>query len=117
LPAPQSSSAIVRKSFDNPPEMLARDEVLKQTVNLGSLTLTRAVYGVGWKSFEGNKPTADDESCESKHTIYVVSGRMRILMDGGEEQEFGPGNLGVIPAGHHVLVVGDEPFEAIDFGV
>ena len=112
-----ASEPIVRKSFDSPEEMLARDDVLKQTVNLGNLTLTRAVYGVGWKSFEGIRPTADDESCESKHTIYVVSGRMRILMDGGEEQEFGPRNLGVIPSGHHAWVVGDEPFEAIDFGV
>lgn len=109
-----SSEPILWKSFDTPEEGDARDNVLKQVVNLGNLTVTRAVYGVGWKSFEGVRPTVGTESCQSRHTVYVVSGRMKILMDSGEEQEFGPREIGVIPPGHHAWVVGDEPFEVID---
>ncbi len=35
-------------------------------------------------------------------------------MTDGSEQEFGPGDVGVIPPGHDAWVVGNEPVVAID---
>jgi len=32
----------------------------------------------------------------------------------GTEQEFGPGDVGVVPSGHDAWVVGDEPVVVID---
>jgi hypothetical protein len=40
---------------------------------------------------------------------------MRIRMDGGSEEEFGPGDIGYVPPGHNAWVVGDEQFVGIDF--
>jgi hypothetical protein len=39
----------------------------------------------------------------------MISGRMRVKMDDGSEEEFGPGDLSHIPPGHN------EPVVAIDF--
>ena len=35
-------------------------------------------------------------------------------MDDGTEEEFGPGEVSLIPPGHDAWIVGDEPFVAID---
>ncbi len=45
----------------------------------------------------------------------MVSGRMKVVMDDGTEDEFGPGDVAIIPPGHNAWVVGDEPVVTIDF--
>ena len=35
-------------------------------------------------------------------------------MTGGSEEEFGPGDIGVLPSGHDAWVIGDEEMVAID---
>ena len=35
------------------------------------------------------------------HTQYIVSGRIKVVMDDGAEEEFGPGDAAVIPPGHN----------------
>ena len=35
-------------------------------------------------------------------------------MVNGDEQEFGPGDVGVVPSGHDAWVVGNEPVVVID---
>jgi quercetin dioxygenase-like cupin family protein len=50
-----------------------------------------------------------------KHTGYVISGKMRVRMDDGQETEVGPGDAMVIPPGHDAWIIGNEPFVGIDF--
>jgi mannose-6-phosphate isomerase-like protein (cupin superfamily) len=45
----------------------------------------------------------------------MISGRMKVVMDDGTEQEVGPGDALVIPSGHNAWVVGSEPVVAVDF--
>jgi hypothetical protein len=45
----------------------------------------------------------------------VNSGRMRIRMDDGTEDEFGPGDVMVVPPGHDAWVLGDEACVVIDW--
>jgi class 3 adenylate cyclase len=49
------------------------------------------------------------------HQGVVLRGRMRVESDAGEVCEFGIDDFYDIPPGHDALVVGDEPFEAIEF--
>jgi quercetin dioxygenase-like cupin family protein len=49
------------------------------------------------------------------HTQYIISGRIKVVMDDGAEEEFGPGDAAVIPPGHNAWVVGNEPVVGIDF--
>ena len=75
----------------------------------------RAIFEPGWKWSESVKPIAGTDSCQVAHMGYQISGRMKVRMDDGSEQEFGPGDAGVIPPGHDAWVVGDEPVVFIDF--
>jgi quercetin dioxygenase-like cupin family protein len=46
---------------------------------------------------------------------YLISGRIKVVMDDGTEEEFGPGDAAVIPPGHNAWVVGNGPVVGIDF--
>ena len=54
-------------------------------------------------------------SCEAPHTAYIVSGRIKVVMDDGPEVEGGPGDAAIIPPGHNACVVGNEPCVMNDF--
>ena len=40
---------------------------------------------------------------------------MKIVMDDGEEMEFGPGDFMVAAPGHDAWIIGDEPCVVIDW--
>ena len=54
---------------------------------------------------------------ELSSTAYSIhnSGRIKVVMGDGTEEEFGPGDAAVIPPGHNAWVVGNEPVVGIDF--
>lgn len=104
-----------KRSLDSPDETRTFDKGKVEIANFGNLTIGRAVLEPGWSWSECVKPIAKTESCMAPHTQYVISGRMKVVMDDGMENEFGPGDAMVIPPGHNAWVVGDEPFVAVDF--
>src|SRR5579862_8043346 len=105
-----------RKNFDNPDETRPFSKGRAELVYIGSGSVGRGVFEPGWKWFECVKPIAQTESCMAPHLAYVVSGRMKAVMDDGQEIEFGPGDVMSLPPGHDAWVVGDERCVAIDFG-
>jgi quercetin dioxygenase-like cupin family protein len=77
------------------------------------------LYGTfepGWRWSEHVKPIAKTDSCQATHLMYCISGRMRVRMDDGTEQEIGPGDVVAISPGHDAWVVGDEPCITVDWG-
>ncbi len=86
-----------------------------ELVDLGSGLVARATFEPGWKWSEHVKPTAGTDSCQAPHVGYVISGRMRVKMDDGEEVEVGPGDFMKIEAGHDAWVLGDEPCVNVDW--
>ena len=83
--------------------------------NLGDVTIGRAIFQPGWSWEKCVKPIVKTDSRQAPHTQYIVSGRIKVVMDDGEEEEFGPGDAAVIPPGHNAWVVGNEPVVGIDF--
>ena len=61
------------------------------------------------------KPIAHTDSCQAAHLGYFVSGRMKVVVDDGEEMEYGPGDLAVMAPGHDAWIIGDEPCVVIDW--
>ena len=49
------------------------------------------------------------------HVAYVLSGRIMIRMDDGSEEEFGRGDVMMLPPGHDAWTVGDESCDFIEF--
>ena len=74
------------------------------------------MFEPGWRWSTDVKPIAGTQSCELPHFLYVVSGRMRVLMDDGREVELRPGDVASIPPGHDAEVLGDEPCVTVDLG-
>ena len=86
-----------------------------EVVKVGDSTVMRATFEPGWKWSECIKPIAGTDSCQAPHVNYVISGRMKVVMDDGTEMEMGPGDAADIPPGHDAWVIGNEPCVAIDF--
>ena len=101
----------------------AAEEVRPFADNMGQLELVdianggvgRATFQPGWKWSKHVKPVAKTDSCGAAHLGYFISGRMKVVMDDGQEEEFGPGDYAVIPPGHDAWIVGDEPCVVIDW--
>jgi quercetin dioxygenase-like cupin family protein len=94
------------KSLDAPDETRPFEKGRAELVTLGGVTVGRAVLEPGWRWSEHVKPIAGTSSCEVAHTGYVVSGRLRVVMDDGSEGDAGPGDAFVIPPGHDAWTVG-----------
>jgi len=85
-----------------------------ELANLGDTTIGRITLEPGWKWSNDVKHIVNTNSCQLPHTQYVISGRLRVRMDDGTEQECGPGEALYVPPGHDAWVVGNEPFVAVD---
>lgn len=103
-----------KKSIKNPDETRNFPKGKLDLVKLEGVTFGLATFEPGWKWSECVKPIAKTESCQAPHTNYHLSGRLHVKMDDGIEEEFGPGDIGVVPPGHNAWVVGDEPAVMID---
>lgn len=102
------------KKFDSPDEQHKPGRGTVDVVKLGGITLRRLTFQPGWRWSEDIKPTAKTENCQLAHLNVHISGRLGVKMDDGTEQEFGPGDVVLIPPGHDAWVIGDEPVVIIE---
>ncbi|MFD5506221.1 cupin domain-containing protein [Streptomyces sp. NPDC059761] len=110
-------AAIVRKSFDQADETrpFADGKGRLDVIQTDGGAVGRAVFEPGWRWSEHIKPLAGTDSCEAAHTGYVVSGRMKVVMDDGASEEYGPGDFMQVEPGHDAWVLGDEQCVAVDW--
>ncbi|MFI9203231.1 cupin domain-containing protein [Streptomyces sp. NPDC053048] len=110
-------TGLVRKSFDSPEEVRPFEEGKGklELVNVEAGAVGRATFEPGWQWSKHVKPIAETRSCQASHRGYFVSGRMHVVMDGGQEEDFGPGDYMLCPPGHDAWVVGDEPCVFVDW--
>jgi mannose-6-phosphate isomerase-like protein (cupin superfamily) len=87
-----------------------------ELIKIGDASIGRIYLEPGWSWEKCVKPIAKTESCQATHRQYVMSGRVRVKMNDGSEEEYGPGDVTYIPPGHNAWVVGNEPYTAMDFG-
>lgn len=103
------------KYLDKPDESRTFTNGEMSVVTVGDKAVGRVVLQPGWKWSNDVKPLAGTDSCEETHSMYVLSGRLHVRMDNGDEADVEAGVVGVVSAGHDAWVVGDEPFIAIDW--
>ena len=94
---------IQKKSLDSSPDETQTFEKGKiELVNLGDITIGQAVLEPRWSWEKCVKPIVKKQTViKSPHTQYIVSGRIKVVMDDGAEEEFGRGDAAVIPPGHN----------------
>lgn len=69
----------------------------------------------GWSWQRNIKPTVPFESCPLHHREYVISGRVRYVMDDGTAVEAQAGDHLLIDPGHQAEVVGNEACVLLDW--
>ena len=80
------------------PSLRARHRQNGPTLNLDGGPIGRGTFEPGWQWSKHVKPIVGTASCQTAHMGYVVSGRMKIVMDDGEDAEFSPGDIMGDPA-------------------
>jgi hypothetical protein len=103
------------KSFRNPEQVRRFPNGQIETVSHNETTIGRFHLEPGWRWSRDVGPIAQTRSCQIHHQGVVLRGRLRVEPDAGEAYEVGVDDVYDILPGHDGLVVGDEPFEAIEF--
>ena len=104
-----------RKAFATPD--LVRSFPLGQVdvVNLDETYVARLRWEPGWRWSKDVKPVVQTASCENRHVGYVISGSLHVVMDDGTDLDIRAGDAFEIPPGHDAWVVGDEPWDTVEF--
>jgi class 3 adenylate cyclase len=84
-------------------------------VRLAQTVITRHVLQPGWSWEEHARPLVGTVSCELYHRGVVLSGRMGVRTDEGEQLVIGPNQVFDLPPGHVTWVEGDEELVMVDW--
>jgi class 3 adenylate cyclase len=105
----------LRKSLDEPDEVVDFPNVRAEIVHLRDLTVGRLVNQPGWRWSKDVRPSVGGEWCAIRHVGFIVSGRLGIDFQDGSSVVFQPGDVFDIPPGHDGYTVGDEPVVQVEW--
>ena len=106
---------VLRKSVDDPDEVVEFPNMHTEIVHLGDLTVGRMVNQPGWRWSNDVRPTVGGEWCQVRHVGFMISGGLGLDFPDGSSVVFGPGDVFDIPPGHDGYTVGDEPIVQIEW--
>ena len=104
------------KSFSAPDEVRDMPNFYYATVELGEATVGHCQFNPGWRWSVDVGPLFGRTSCPIRHVGYSISGSSRVEMDDGSSLDIGPDTAFDVPPGHDHWVVGNEPWETIEWG-
>ncbi len=100
---------IQKKNFQKPDATQTPPNSRVDIVRLAGMTVMKQSYQPGWLWSKDMKSVAGTNSCQVHHFGVLVSGRLRVRGDDGQEIELGPEDVVDIPPGHDGRVIGDDP--------
>ena len=106
---------VILKRFEHPDETRVFEKGKFEIVEIGGMTIGRAIYEPGWKWSEHVGRALGTKICQVEHVGMVVSGRATAAMDDGRVIEMKAGDVFYIPPGHDSWVVGSEPYVSLHF--
>lgn len=104
-----------RKGFRTPDEVRRFPNGRMDVVSLDEIAIARFVFEPGWRWSKDVAPITGTRSCQHRHVGYTISGTLEVRMDDGTQLTIGPGDAYEIPPGHDGWVVGDEPWDSVEF--
>jgi class 3 adenylate cyclase len=84
-------------------------------VSLDEIAIGRFVFRPGWRWSKDVAPISGTSSCLHRHVGYTISGSLEVCMDDGTSLVIGPNEAYEIPPGHDAWVVGDVPWDSVEF--
>jgi class 3 adenylate cyclase len=104
-----------RKPFSAPDEVRSFPNGRIDVVTLDEVSMGRFVFAPGWRWSVDVAPITGARSCQHRHLGYTISGSLEIFMDDGTRMTLAAGDAYEIPPGHDARVVGDEPWDSVEF--
>jgi class 3 adenylate cyclase/mannose-6-phosphate isomerase-like protein (cupin superfamily) len=104
-----------RKATTRPDEVREFTHGKVNVLQLGEQACARFIFQPGWVWSKDVSPIAGTASCQHRHLGFTISGTLHVRMDDGVEMTIGPGDVYEIPPGHDAWVVGDDPWDSIEF--
>lgn len=103
------------KSHNSPDETRRPDKTVVDVVTVGDYTVGRYTFEPGWTWADCIKPVVGTDTCQMNHVGYCVSGALDVETTDGGKISISAGDSYAIPPGHNARVVGDQPFQGIEF--
>src|SRR5262245_39542349 len=107
--------SLEKKRFESPDREARPDGAVGLLIDLEGATVGRYTYQPGWRWVDSIAPIVGTDTCQVEHFGYVLRGRLRVRHSDGTEAVAGPGDVYRIGPDHQGEVLGDEPFETIEF--
>jgi class 3 adenylate cyclase/quercetin dioxygenase-like cupin family protein len=104
-----------RKSFATPDQVRGFSSGRIDVVTLDETAIGRFVFQPGWRWSKDVAPVTGTRSCQHRHLGYTISGSLEVQMDDGTRLVIGPGDAYEIPPGHDAWVLGDVPWDSVEF--
>lgn len=108
-------SDVVVRDLDRPEAVVSYPLGEAQQVHLAGTVVSRIVLQPGWNWQEHAQPTVGTESCQLYHRGVVLSGRLGVRTDEGEEREIPANHVFDIGPGHITWVEGDDELVMLDW--
>ena len=108
-------SRVEARDFGEPEAVVSHPLGVTYQVRLAQTVISRHVLQPGWSWEEHAQPMVGTSSCELYHRGVVLSGRMGIRTDEGEELIIGPDHVFDLPPGHVTWVEGDDVLVMVDW--
>ncbi len=109
-----SEKRMLKLNFESPDETRQAGSGKADVLNVGDMAMMRITLPPGWQWSKDLKSVVGTDSCQAPHFQYHISGRLHVVMDDGSEDDFGPGDVSVLPPGHDAWVVGSDDVVVID---
>ena len=84
-------------------------------VDLDETAVGRMTLQPGWRWSTDVAPKMGTSSCQVRHLGAATSGHLHVVVEDGSEMDVKGGDAYEIPPGHDAWVVGDAPWEAVEF--
>ena len=114
-PAPEPTSRVEVRDLSEPEAVVNYPLGATHQVRLAQTVISRHVLQPGWSWEEHAQPEVGTASCELYHRGVVLSGRMGIRTDEGQELIVGPNQVFDLPPGHVTWVEGDDVLVMVDW--
>ena len=104
------------KRFDEAEQTTRFPNGNERILDLSGTPVGLATFEPGWRWSNDVRPLIGTERCPFRHRGYVLSGSLRVELQGGGTMDVAAGDLVEIPPDHDAWVVGSEPCRFLDWG-
>ncbi|HZF73173.1 MAG TPA: AraC family ligand binding domain-containing protein [Gemmatimonadaceae bacterium] len=110
------ATEVIVKRFENPDEVREFAKGRFELVNIGGMTIGRAIYEPGWRWSVDVGPNVGAKLCSVEHLGLVLEGTATAAFEDGRVWELTPGTLFHIPPEpHDSWVIGNDRYVSLHF--